>query len=267
MCLGMNPDKLEGNQVCASSSNRNFKGRQGSPTGRTLLMSPAMVAAAAMAGEVTDVRELSTESAGVRDGADRSIAGRALPMRGNDIDTDRIMPGAVPASDHVRRAGAALFEDDRKSRAGPGTTVHPFDEPEYQGASILLVNRNFGCGSSREHAPQATAALGHPAVVGESFAEIFFGNSRDDRHAVRDGVADGRRGADGRSSSAIRRTTLQVDLTAGTCEAGGLTVPVSLPPNVRDAFMTGAWDTTGLLLDRYEEVNAMSAASSVRRGF
>jgi len=58
MCLGMNPDKLEGDQVCASSSNRNFKGRQGSPTGRTLLMSPAMVAAAALAGEVTDVREL-----------------------------------------------------------------------------------------------------------------------------------------------------------------------------------------------------------------
>ena len=58
MCLGMNPDKLEGNQVCASSSNRNFKGRQGSPTGRTLLMSPAMVAAAAIAGEVIDVREI-----------------------------------------------------------------------------------------------------------------------------------------------------------------------------------------------------------------
>jgi 3-isopropylmalate/(R)-2-methylmalate dehydratase large subunit len=59
MCLGMNPDKLEGNQVCAASSNRNFKGRQGSPTGRTLLMSPAMVAAAAVAGEVTDVRRLT----------------------------------------------------------------------------------------------------------------------------------------------------------------------------------------------------------------
>jgi 3-isopropylmalate/(R)-2-methylmalate dehydratase large subunit len=67
MCLGMNPDKLEGNQVCAASSNRNFKGRQGSPTGRTLLMSPAMVAAAALAGQVTDVRELVDEvPAGVR---------------------------------------------------------------------------------------------------------------------------------------------------------------------------------------------------------
>jgi len=67
MCLGMNPDKLEGNQVCAASSNRNFKGRQGSPTGRTLLMSPAMVAAAAITGVVTDVRELMEEvPAGVR---------------------------------------------------------------------------------------------------------------------------------------------------------------------------------------------------------
>jgi 3-isopropylmalate/(R)-2-methylmalate dehydratase large subunit len=63
MCLAMNPDRLEGREICASSSNRNFKGRQGSPTGRTLLMSPAMVVAAALAGEVTDVRELLEEVA------------------------------------------------------------------------------------------------------------------------------------------------------------------------------------------------------------
>ena len=63
MCLGMNPDRLDGDQVCAASSNRNFKGRQGSPTGRTLLMSPAMVAAAALTGKVTDVREMLKEPA------------------------------------------------------------------------------------------------------------------------------------------------------------------------------------------------------------
>jgi hypothetical protein len=89
MCLAMNPDRLEGRQICASSSNRNFKGRQGSPTGRTLLMSPAMVAAAAVAGEVVDVREFAARCLALS--ASRESRPR-LPLRGDDIDTDRIIP-------------------------------------------------------------------------------------------------------------------------------------------------------------------------------
>jgi 3-isopropylmalate/(R)-2-methylmalate dehydratase small subunit len=158
-----------------------------------------------------------------------------------------------------------LFEDDRKM-GGPGHNRHAFDVPAYQGASILLVNSNFGCGSSREHAPQAIRRWGLQAIVGESFAEIFFGNSAmigmpcvtaslTDLKALQDLVE--------RNPG----TEVRIDLTAGTCEAGEFRCSVSLPPNARDAFATGAWDTTSLLLDRYEEVNAKAARLPYVAGF
>ena len=105
-----------------------------------------------------------------------TIEGRALPMRGEDIDTDRIMPARFLKSIVFEGLEAHLFEDDRLAATRAGQ-VHPFDEPAYQGASILLVNGNFGSGSSREHAPQGLRRSGIRAVIGESFAEIFFGNS------------------------------------------------------------------------------------------
>ena len=185
------------------------------------------------------------------------ISGRAIPMRGNDIDTDRIVPARFLRAVTFEGMETHLFEDDRKM-GGPGHNRHPFDVPAYQGATILLVNSNFGCGSSREHAPQAIRRWGIQAIVGESFAEIFFGNSAmigmpcvtassGDVKALQELVERN------------PRTELQIDLIEGTCEAGDFQCKVSLPPNVRDAFATGAWDTTGLLLDRYEEVNAKSA--------
>jgi 3-isopropylmalate/(R)-2-methylmalate dehydratase small subunit len=187
-------------------------------------------------------------------------AGRGLPLRGNDIDTDRIIPARYLRSITFEGLEQHVFEDDRK------TTAHPFDDPRFAGASVLVVNSNFGCGSSREHAPQAIQRWGIAAIVGESFAEIFFGNSAMiGLPCLTASAADVRALQD-----LVERdpgTELRLDLASGVCETAGLRVPASLPPNSRDAFITGAWDTTGLLLDRYDEVNAAAGRLPYIAGF
>jgi 3-isopropylmalate/(R)-2-methylmalate dehydratase small subunit len=193
------------------------------------------------------------------------IEGTAIPVRGEDIDTDRILPARFLRSVTFDGFEQHVFIDDRAAATKAGQR-HPFDDPRYTGASILLVNRNFGCGSSREHAPQGLHRWGIRAVIGESFSEIFFGNSvviglpcvtapPADVDALIAMVE---------SDPAAR---LVVDLQAGTCTAAGRTFAVSLPPAVRDAFTSGAWDTTGLLRDRYEEVNATAARLPYVAGF
>jgi 3-isopropylmalate/(R)-2-methylmalate dehydratase small subunit len=188
------------------------------------------------------------------------IDGRALPLRGNDIDTDRIIPARFLVTVTFEGLEQHVFEDDRK------TVKHPFDDPKYQGASVLIVNSNFGCGSSREHAPQALQRWGIKAVVGESFAEIFFGNSTmigmpcvtasgTDIEAM---LARVEKNPDAR---------VHIDLVNGTCDVDGVSAPVSIPPKIREAFTTGAWDTTGMLLDRFEEVQATAARLPYVSGF
>ncbi len=193
------------------------------------------------------------------------IDGRGIPLRGNDIDTDRIIPARFLVTVTFEGLERHVFEDDRKSAVAPYNR-HPFDVALYQGASVLIVNSNFGCGSSREHAPQALQRWGIKAVVGESFAEIFFGNA-------------GMIGMPCLTASPADIETMMVrveknpearvhiDLAAGTCDVEGHRFPVSLPPNVRDAFTSGAWDTTGMLLASFDQVQATAARLPYVRAF
>jgi len=182
------------------------------------------------------------------------ITGRALPMRGNDIDTDRIIPARYLTAVTFDGLEQHVFEDDRKSAGGPYNR-HPFDVSHFQGAAVLLVNANFGCGSSREHAPQALQRWGIQVVIGESFAEIFFGNSgMIGMPCVTASAADVAALMD--LAEREPATEFAVDLVAGSCRAGALTVPIGLPPKMLEAFTSGAWDTTGMLMDRFDEVQA-----------
>jgi 3-isopropylmalate/(R)-2-methylmalate dehydratase small subunit len=181
------------------------------------------------------------------------------------MDTDRIMPARFLKAITFDGLGEHVFEDDRLAAKRSGQ-VHPFDEPKFRGASILIANRNFGAGSSREHAPQGLHRWGIRAIVAESFAEIFFGNSLMIGLACVTAPA-----ADVEAlMSAVERdpeARLKIDLNAGTCQGPGMTIRISIPDHVRDTLMTGAWDTTGLLLDRYEQVNAVSARLPYLSGF
>jgi 3-isopropylmalate/(R)-2-methylmalate dehydratase small subunit len=188
------------------------------------------------------------------------IDGRGVPLRGNDIDTDRIIPARFLVTVTFDGLERHVFADDRK------TTSHPFDDPRYQGASVLVVNSNFGCGSSREHAPQALQRWGIQAIVGESFAEIFFGNAgMIGMPCLTAPAADVRALMEQIEQDPGAR--IRIDLAAGTCEAGRVRCAVSLPPNVREAFTSGAWDTTGMLLDRFDQVQSTAERLPYVRGF
>jgi 3-isopropylmalate/(R)-2-methylmalate dehydratase small subunit len=183
------------------------------------------------------------------------VEGRAVVLRGDDIDTDRIMPARFLRAVSFDGLERHLFEDDR---AAATAEPHPLDRPAASGASVLIVNRNFGCGSSREHAPQAIARRGFRAVVGESFAEIFFSNAT----ALGMPCVTAARGAIEALMTACERTpgtVVGVDLAGLTVHVGDACWPVTMPAPAREAFLAGTWDATALLTADFDEVRAVEA--------
>ena len=186
-----------------------------------------------------------------------TISARAIALRGNDIDTDRIIPARFLRCVTFDGLGAFAFEDDRKQLKAAGK-IHPFDEARFQGSKILAVNSNFGCGSSREHAPQAIAKWGITAIVGVSFSEIFFGNCvAMGLPILRVSVAD---------SEAIQslieadpQTQVTIDIENLKVTVGGTSFSAVMPEGVRKQFLTGAWDATGELVAGAADVKAIAA--------
>ncbi|MGA7990094.1 MAG: 3-isopropylmalate dehydratase small subunit [Thermoanaerobaculia bacterium] len=195
----------------------------------------------------------------------RRASGRARPLVGDDVDTDRIIPARFLVSVTFDGLGAHAFEDDRIAARTRGGT-HPFDDPRFAGATLLVVNRNFGCGSSREHAPQALARGGFKAVVGESFSEIFFGNSL----AIGLPCVTLPHEAIAMLQALVATdpaTACSLDLETRTFAAGGAAFAVQMPENARRAFLTGHWDGTSLLLDHFEAVEELARRLPYVAGF
>jgi 3-isopropylmalate/(R)-2-methylmalate dehydratase small subunit len=194
------------------------------------------------------------------------IRGRGLPLPGDNIDTDRIIPARYLKSISFEGLEKGLFVDDRAQIAAQGGAPHPFDDPRFAGATILVVNANFGCGSSREHAPQAIRRHGMRAVIGESFSEIFFGNSvalgLPCVAAAREDIEKLMQVVTGNPA-----TDVTIDLAALAVTAGALRLAITLPAAARDAFLEGTWDATALLLDRFEEVETVALGLPYVSGF
>jgi 3-isopropylmalate/(R)-2-methylmalate dehydratase small subunit len=189
------------------------------------------------------------------------VEGRGLPLRGDDLDTDRIMPARFLKAVSFEGLERHLFEDDRA--ANP---AHAFNDPRYTGASILVVNANFGCGSSREHAPQGLARAGFRAIVGESFSEIFLGNAA--MLGLPCFAADAN--AIDRLQTLVEATPdviIAADVAAGAITAGSLRLDATVPPALRDGFVSGQWNPTAMLLDRFEDIRAVAARLPYIRGF
>ncbi|MFB6221889.1 MAG: 3-isopropylmalate dehydratase small subunit [Halolamina sp.] len=191
-----------------------------------------------------------------------TVRGTGIPVRGNDIDTDQIIPARFLKVLTFDGLGEFAFFDQRYETAGPGAdgaeaaenpTDHPFNKERYEGANVLVVNANFGCGSSREHAPQALQRWGIDAIVGESFAEIFAGN------CLALGIPTVT--ADTAAVEALQdrvesepNTEITVDVEAGTVAYADVEVDASVDPTQRRALVAGEWDTTAMLGANPEEV-------------
>ena len=186
-----------------------------------------------------------------------TITGKAVPVPGADMDTDRIIPARFLKCVTFDELAGTMFYDERFNADG-SSKGHPIDAPQHAGAAIILGGENFGCGSSREHAPQAIKRSGVRAVVAESFAEIFFGNSSGiGMPCVCATHAD--------LQTALQITTEQpetewvLDLATMTLSCPAATLPVTMPAEPREALMQGRWDAVVELMNAPEAVAALAA--------
>ena len=191
----------------------------------------------------------------------RQIVGRGIPVPGNDIDTDRIIPARFLKEVTFETMGEHAFEDARKQNP-----EHPFNQKVFQGASVLVVGQNFGCGSSREHAPQALMRWGIAAIVGGSFGEIFFGNcvmlgipcltaSQTDLEWLQKAVERDPKGV------------VTVDVAKQEVRFGDRTIKATVPDGPRNQLVNGTWDSTAVLLDAGQAIEATAAKLPYVKGF
>ena len=185
------------------------------------------------------------------------IEGTAVYVSGDDIDTDRIVPARFMKCVTFDGLGEHLFYDVRFDKAGQ-SLGHPLDDPRHKGASILLSGRNFGCGSSREHAPQALRKLGFRALVAESFAEIFAGNCTTlGIPCVQLPGAEIQRIAAAIAADAL--AAIRIDLATGQVSWPGSAAALKMKDGAREALLAGQWDALAQLLDAKEQVAALAA--------
>ena len=185
------------------------------------------------------------------------VAGRGVFVPGNDIDTDRIIPARFMKCVTFDGLGEFLFFDVRKNADGTDKP-HPLNDPRFKGATVLLSGANFGCGSSREHAPQAIQKYGFRAIIAENFAEIFFGNCTTlgipCASASREDIA--------KIAAAIEKdpkTEVVVDVAKQEVHFGGQSIKATIRDTARDALVNGRWDAIGELLEGLPAVKATAA--------
>jgi len=187
----------------------------------------------------------------------KKITGRAVPVEGDDIDTDRIIPARYMRCVTFDGLGEFLFRDIRETPEGQSKN-HPIDQAKFKGSTILVSGMNFGCGSSREHAPQAIVRAGYQAVIAGNFAEIFFGNSttlglpcvsakKEDLQALTQLI------------SSEPATEVEIDLEKLKVRAGKLSFPISMKASAQQGLLSGRYDAITDLLAKLPKVKDLAA--------